>query len=104
MHQSPAVISAPLTEQDLAELRRVFPELSWVTDADWQQVATHFDWDTWLDATASRLTIGEPDYAFRVQITLKLRANRRALRQDCRGFFGEANVPNINDPEDPTWA
>ncbi len=93
-----------LTEKDVGELRFRFPELSWIKLDDWQNVATFADWDTWFDEEADRCTWGEPDLSCRVQIITKLRKNRIQIRQDCRSYFGEQNVDNINDPDDPTRA
>ena len=93
-----------LTEKDVGELQFRFPELSWMTPDDWQNVATFVDWSPWLDAEADRCTWGEPDLSMRVQIVTKLRKNRIKIRSDCRSYFGELNVDNINDPDDPTWA
>lgn len=93
-----------LTGADLQELRNRFPELDWLANEGWQDVASFADWDRWLDEEAARCTIGEPDYSRRVQIVVKLKRNRTKIRQDCRDFYGERNVPNINDPEDPEWA
>jgi len=91
-----------LTPEDIAELERVLPELDWMKPADWQAVASFADWRTWM----VDFVLDEPfeHDTHLLRRMLKLRANRVKVRQDCRSYFGEENVPNINDPDEPAWA
>jgi hypothetical protein len=90
-----------LTEKEIVVLKKTFPELSWMENVDWQRVGAYSGWrdlfDDWLFGT---LWPGEPE----VLSGLKSKEARRGIRNDCRDYFGEENVPNINDPDDPTWA
>jgi hypothetical protein len=92
-----------MEEVELAELARVFPELDWMKPKDWQAVAAFADWNSWVEEFAYREGYAhDSDTALRRM--LKLRENRVKVREDCRSYFGEENVPNINDPDEPTWA
>lgn len=94
-----------LAAEDLEELKEKFPELDWMKDKDWQQVATFADWDTWFDEESERCrSVDDDSCRIRARVILKLKKNRAQIRKDCRVYYGEENVPNINDPEDPTWA
>jgi hypothetical protein len=94
----------PLSTQEVDELKKVFPELSWMGSDDWNTVAGFADWSTWIRdfVWAERPTPPEPKLALRRM--LGLRKNRVKIRKDCRSYYGKENVDNINDPEDPTWA
>lgn len=93
-----------LTDAEIDIIVATFPELSWMTPDDWQSVASFADWDTWIGETwaTSDYALGEEHLALRD--ALKQREIRVSLREDCRDYFGEDNVPNVNDPDDPTWA
>ena len=96
-----------LSAGELKALAEAFPELSWMKPADWQSVAAFADWRTWLDEMALNeepRTENWPDYVGILQRLLKERKHRVALREDCRSYFGADSVPNVNDPQDATWA
>jgi hypothetical protein len=96
-----------LVKKEVAALTERFPELSWMKPTDWQSVASFADWRSWLDESAlneDNQTENWPDYEGILSRLLKHRSNRVEIRKDCRSYFGADNVPNINDPEDPTWA
>lgn len=80
-----------LTDTEVQLLGRTFSELDWMKPADWQAVAAFNDWRAWIDE-------GEE-----LRRLLKRRKNRIEVRRDCRAYFGDANVPNINDPEQAMW-
>jgi len=91
----------PLTEAELQELKRVFPELDWLSSEGWQDVASFAGWRSWITEEGIRSDIEEGRELY---CMLKLRKNRLFVRKDCRRFWGEKNVPNINDPDEETWA
>lgn len=97
----------PLTQEEVRNLTSAFPELSWMKAKDWQSVAAFTDLRTRIDEAAIQETPRPeawPDYAGVLPRLLQIRAWRVEIRKDCRSYFGEANVDNINDPTDPTWA
>ena len=96
-----------LTKTELQALTGAFPELSWITEADWKAVADHNDWRDWLDEAAlneSPRPKNWPDYTGILSRLLGVRRWRVEIRKDCRRYFGKNNVENINDPDDATWA
>ena len=95
-------MAGPLIGEEVAVLAGAFPELSWMRPEDWQSVASYADWPTWLDDWEWRSADGYEGLL--LSCLVGLRELRVAIRTDCRAYFGEENVPNINDPEDPTWA
>jgi hypothetical protein len=97
----------PLTTEEIGALTACFPELSWMKEKDWQEVAAFAVWRSSFDEMALNeepRPENWPDYAGILQRLLKTRRLRRALRADCRAYFGQENVPNVNDPQDSTWA
>jgi hypothetical protein len=94
-------VTGPLTDLEVAALTECFPELSWMKPEDWQRVAAFADWQSWLDDWEWRST--EKYEGLLLRCLLGMRSERVAVRRDCRAYFGEVNVPNINDPGDPTW-
>ena len=96
-----------LTLAEVAALADAFPELSWMKPEDWQRVASFADWRTWLDDVALNeepRPSDWPDYDGILERLLQKRKWRIEVRKDCRAYFGIANVGNINDPGDATWA
>lgn len=83
-----------MTEEDINELIRSFPELDWMKRSDWVSVGEFADWGSWV-----------ADYSWQnpgtlpMRRLLKLRRNRRKVRQDCQLYFGEVNVPDTEDPK-----
>lgn len=92
-------MKTPLTPAEVQKLTLAFPELDWMQAQDWQTVATYSDWRGWLDEYAIENDVVNP-----LECLLELPESRRQVRLDCREYFGEANVPNINDPDEDTWA
>jgi hypothetical protein len=92
----------PLTVEEVAALTGRFPELSWMKPEDWQNVASFAGWRAWLDDWEWRNDKGYEGLL--ISCLLELREERVSIRRDCRSYFDADNVPNINDPEDPTWA
>lgn len=97
-----ASIPDPLTPAEIDQLTRTFPELDWIKPEDWQTVAGFADFRNWIDEYAHRENY--PDDGLELYRMLKLRRNRVHVRQSCRDYWGEANVDNINDPAEDTWA
>lgn len=87
-----------LTASEVSALIAAFPELDWIKPADWQSIAACYDWRSWIDDWKP---IGT---SLAISCILGLREQRIAIRKDCRDYFGADNVPNVNDPDDPTWA
>ena len=91
-----------LTEEELAELSRVFPEMDWMDPEDWQKVAAFAGWRSWVDDFHWQEDF-DHDETRTFSRMLKLRENRIQVRKDCRSYYGVASVPNINDTEQETW-
>lgn len=81
-----------LSAAEVKALTECFPELSWMKPEDWQKVAEYAGWRAWLDEQEQSC-----------EELLRDRKQRIAVRWTCRCYFGEENVPNINDPTDETW-
>lgn len=92
-----------MTEEEFQEVEKTFPELDWMGRDDWKAVAQFSDWETWVNEWAWREGFEYDDDRVFYRM-LKLRENRVQVRKDCRSYFGKENVPNINDPDEPTWA
>ena len=90
-----------ISEAEILALREAFPELDWMHDADWRLVGAFRDWPKWFDeyALEEQLERGEA-----LRKLLESREKRIRVRRHCREYFGMQNVPNVNDPEDETWA